>query len=219
MFGLELVDGAVFVAVGDGPVLVLVSEHELDLDAVAPGVGERINELLGLFGADFGEGGAEVEIVAGLQGVGAGAGEAAELRIFGGEVGHGGGYFGRVVDGAVAVQDSAGLGCGHRGAQEVEGPAVGDARPAVTGEGVVVDVGINLDANSMGGFGKGERAVSTDDFGDAYVGALLHPGGQKVGVIGIVGNSLHYGRSPEYQAFRHLTLSSSSWIVARMRRR
>ena len=63
MFGLELVYGAVFVAVGDGPVFVLVSEHELDLDAVALGLGERVEELLRLFGAHFGERRAEVEVV------------------------------------------------------------------------------------------------------------------------------------------------------------
>ena len=59
----------------------------------------------------------------------------------------------------------------------------------------------------MGGFGEGASLVSADDFGDADVGAFLHPGGQVVGVIGIGGNPLHNGRSPEYQAFRHLFFS------------
>ena len=48
MFGLELGNRTVFVTVGDGPVFVLVSEYKFDLDAVALGMGQRVNKLLGL---------------------------------------------------------------------------------------------------------------------------------------------------------------------------
>ena len=88
MLGLEFGNRAVFVAVGHDPVFVLVPQHELDLNAIALGLGQRVPELLRLFGAHFGESGTQVEVFAGLQRVGAVAREAAVLRMPARKVGH-----------------------------------------------------------------------------------------------------------------------------------
>ena len=163
-------------------VAVLHAVHELDLDAVAAGVGQRLRDLRRLPLAHLGKRGAEAQAVAEDERIGPVGGPGPVLGMRGRErTDTRLATVGADQDRPVAIEDRARLRCARVDSHVVERPRVGDRPLAVRRQRRAGHVGVDLQAAAPGQFDHVGRA-RTDQAGDAGIDRPIDIMGRAVGL-------------------------------------